>query len=211
MKTTLILLLLAATIFSADVLYAQQTMPSDTSTNNRLLTQEPSAMSHPFGMAAMPNPSSQGGYVQQAMNGIYVEGGGSGLLYSINYERHLSSSVFLRVGFGTIGLSSNAFSVVNDNGSSSSFTFVMIPVTLSYLLFGDDRSHPSSNLELGVGATPIFVTYGSQSATVLALTGLFGYRFTPYDGGVIFRADLTPLLIAGKFILSGGLSLGYAF
>ncbi len=60
-------------------------------------------------------------------NQLYLELGGNGLIYSINYERLLSENFTLRGGFGiTPG-------IIFVEG-----TFIHIPVTASYLIGSTD-------------------------------------------------------------------------
>jgi len=136
-------------------------------------------------------------------NQLYLELGGNGLIYSINYERLLSENFTLRGGFGiTPGL-------IFVEG-----TFIHIPVTASYLI-----GSKTSKLELGLGATyfagkdtEIFGLDAGDQFLVF-LTGIIGYRYTS-PAGFVFRVLFTPIYNSEEdpyFYPSFGLSFGFAF
>lgn len=143
-----------------------------------------------------------------AKNAVYLEIGGNGGAYSLNYERALSPKFLLRAGFASWS-SSQMF------GGEKSIT--TIPVMVNYL-FGSG----SHKIEGGLG-----FMLGSENHTgneawpkskenIFALTGTAGYRYQKPSGGIIFRAGLTPFLNLGNseypdFNISGGGSVGYAF
>jgi len=134
-------------------------------------------------------------------NQLYLELGGNGLIYSINYERLLSENFILRGGFGiTPG-------IIFVEG-----TFIHIPFTASYLI-----GSTTSKLELGLGATyfagedtELFgLDAGDQS--LIILTGIVGYRYTS-PGGFVLRVLFTPLYNSEEdsyFYPSFGLSFGF--
>jgi len=64
---------------------------------------------------------------EPAYNSIFVEGGGPGLLYSLNYERVVENDFGLRVGMSYVSFSASAGS------SSASATILAVPVIFSYL------------------------------------------------------------------------------
>jgi hypothetical protein len=136
-----------------------------------------------------------------AKNAFYFELGGNGIFYSINYDRIILPSLSARVGFAsfTIPLTSPAISTT---------TF---PILLNYLV-----GSGNSRFELGAGI--VFVAFSGgefdfirASASTAALTGVVGYRYQPVDGGLVFRAGFTPFIVGHAGIVSGGVSLGYAF
>src|SRR5205085_6470816 len=65
--------------------------------------------------------------MRSANNSFYVEGGGPGLLYSLNYERLVENDWGMRVGLSYTSFSASA------GGSSASASFATFPVTVSYL------------------------------------------------------------------------------
>lgn len=128
-------------------------------------------------------------------NAMYVEAGGPGYLYSINYDYRITREVGFRVGFTT-------WSPVT--------TF---PVTLN-LLIGNNTHH----LEVGIGADLGFTDFNlsflesALRAGEAVGTCTIGYRYQPDDGGFVFRIDFTPLFPPKKGVYPwGGISLGYAF
>ena len=145
-----------------------------------------------------------------APNGIYVEFLGSGLIYSINYDRMFTNNLALRFGIGYFPVKSTT-----DNGDGTTSTInasiTTIPVTLSWFPFGAS----SSKLELGAGLlyADLQANAGGQTArgNFIGEAGILGYRFEPPDGGFLARLAFTPFLLNGNFQPFGGLSLGYAF
>jgi hypothetical protein len=135
---------------------------------------------------------------RDANNSFFLEGGGPGLLYSVNYERVVENDFGLRVGFSYTSISASA------GGSSASASFMAIPVIASYLGLREGNHI----LELGAGATGILFNgagssgpvAGSGSGFTALGTALIGYRRQPVNGGFQFRVGIEAL--AGK-----GLSL----
>jgi len=138
-------------------------------------------------------------------NQFFLELGGNGIFYSVNYERLLSENFSIRGGIGyTPGL-------IFVEG-----TFIHIPVTASYLIGSN-----SSKFETGLGFTyfsgkdvEIFGLEGEDKSVIL-LTGIIGYRYISQNG-FVFRIAFTPFYNPNetedsKFLPSGALSFGYAF
>jgi hypothetical protein len=138
-------------------------------------------------------------------NQFYLELGGNGIIYSLNYERLLSENFTLRGGIGyTPGL-------IFVEG-----TFIHIPFTASYLI-----GSSSSKFEMGLGFTyftgrdvEIFGLEGGDKS-VIVLTGIIGYRYVSQKG-FVFRIAFTPFYNPNntedsRFLPSGGLSFGYVF
>src|SRR6185503_3198370 len=78
-----------------------------------------------------------------AFNAVYLEVGGNGLLYSINYDRILPSNLALRAGLSYMSVSATSGS------ASASANIVGIPLTFSYLAGGAG----SLKFEVGAGAS----------------------------------------------------------
>jgi hypothetical protein len=165
------------------------------------------AVDPPPAAAAGPTDGSE----RTAPNNVFFEALGSGLLYSLNYERVLEKlHIGLRAG------ASYFTYAVSSYGRSGNLTLVSFPLLASYY-FGW-RSH---HLQLGLGATILYTgaTSDSQGTTFdtersgagLAASGVVGYRFMPRDGGVTFGVGFTPLIRASKFLPWGGANVGYAF
>jgi hypothetical protein len=134
-----------------------------------------------------------------ANNSVFIEGGGPGLLYSLNYERVVENDFGLRIGVSYTSFSGTA----SGGGSSStaSAAFLAVPVIASYLgLRGGNHI-----LELGAGATGIYAS-GAASGSGIAASGsgmtalgtaLIGYRRQPTDGGFQFRVGFEALVGKG--------------
>lgn len=139
-----------------------------------------------------------------AQNGIYLEIGGNGLLYSLNYDRRFSEHVSGRVGL-------MIFEGQSEQATDDRLGVAIVPVMANYLAGGG-----SHRLELGGGlllgaAGADTEEYGNISgAGLTGVTTTFGYRYQPRGGGFTFRAGLTPFY-SGRPQLWGGLSLGYSF
>jgi hypothetical protein len=152
------------------------------------------AMAQSRGMGRNPAPAPAG-EDRDANNSFFVEGGGPGLLYSLNYERIVENVIGLRAG-----VSYQSFTA-SSGGSSASATFVTVPVIVSYL----GVSSGNHSLELGGGGTMVFAS-GSASGGGLASSGsgliplgtaIIGYRRQPLNGGFQFRIGLEALVGKG--------------
>lgn len=138
-----------------------------------------------------------------ASNSIHLELLGNGLIYSLNYERIIIESLSARAGIGYIQ--------VNEIGGDDKVSLTTVPVMVNYLL-----GSKSSHLELGIGACFIvasadFKEFASVSGSETLGTATFGYRYQRPDGGILFRAGVTPLFGSIGFQLWFGLGFGYAF
>jgi hypothetical protein len=130
-----------------------------------------------------------------ADNNFFIEGGGPGLLYSLNYERIVEQDFGLRLGFSYQAFSASA------SGGSASASFFTIPVIASYL----GVSSGNHVLELGAGGTAIYVSGSATSGNAFAAgsgmtalgTALIGYRRQPVDGGFQFRVGIEALVGKG--------------
>ena len=132
---------------------------------------------------------------RDANNSFFLEAGGPGLLYSVNYERVFENDFGMRVGFSYTSFSASAGS------SSASASFMAIPVIASYLGLREGNHI----LELGGGATALYfngagssgVVAGSGSGVTALGTALIGYRRQPVNGGFQFRVGLEALVGKG--------------
>ncbi|KEO72441.1 hypothetical protein [Anditalea andensis] len=159
-----------------------------------------------------------------ATQSVYVELGGAGLPYSINYDFR-----FDRSKIDSWGLRAGAGGWAIKDGNYSSTNILTIPVQVTRLL-GKKKHY----FEVGGGAT--FVRYRhsytpwGQSGSTLETTNNWnfildmgetptiigtlnlGYRRIPTDGGFTFRTNLTPIFNHNGFWpLWVGISFGYAF
>ncbi len=148
---------------------------------------------------------------EHSRNAAYVELGGPGIFYSLNYERFFGDSWSVRWGLSGV-------SFVED-GTSDAMTVFVVPITGQYLFF--EGSH---HLELGGGIHTGFVHSDlnefdeSELFGLITIVGSIGYRYQPIDGGLVFRATFSPMywgerfdILGSAFQLWAGLSAGYAF
>lgn len=140
----------------------------------------------------------------QRNQSIYVEGFGSGLLYSVNYDTRLSASdkgLGLRLGAGVI------------TGSDAT---VVIPTHLNYLVGSGKHK-----LELGLGITTILELEEESDSNDQHFkpSGTLMYRYQA-DSGLLLRAGLAPLFAEVEddsiipnsvFFLWPGVSIGYSW
>ena len=158
------------------------------------------AMAEPSGAprSAGLNKNEVVDYDRTANNSFFLEAGGPGLLYSLNYERAVENDFGLRIGFSYTSFSASASS--GGSSGSASATFITVPVIASYLGLGSGNNM----LELGLGGTMIYASgaasgtgiSASGSGTTALATAIIGYRRQPIDGGFQFRIGLEAL--AGK-------------
>jgi hypothetical protein len=149
----------------------------------------------------------------KAVNTVYLEIGGIGGFYSLNYDRRIDRNWSVRVGFSFPQL------------VYPSRPDVIIPLSASYLIsLGNSSSH---NLEFGVGATSVVNLFYPSGYNLhyldypdnltIYLSAMVGYRLQPQEGGFNLRILATPLCVLYPFatpkILQfwGGLSIGYTF
>jgi hypothetical protein len=101
--------------------------------------------------------------------------------YSINYDRLLMDNVSCRIGYSFLDVQNAQISTM--------------PLLVNYL-YGEKNS----KIELGLGITIINISvtpYVANLPQVLSVsttlvTEAFGYRYQQQDGGIMFRADITP-------------------
>ncbi|MDB5213020.1 MAG: hypothetical protein JWO86_947 [Myxococcaceae bacterium] len=189
--------ILAAPLF---VLAAQTAAPRDGASDAA-----PSELAPVASVAPGPAPRT-------ALNDIFFEALGSGLLYSVNYERIIDKwNVGLRAG------ASYFTYAVSSYNRSGNLTLVSFPVLASYY-YGIWRGH---HLQFGLGATVLYTGVATDSLGTsfdaersgfgVAASAVIGYRYMPRDGGVSFGIGFTPLLRTSKFLPWGGANVGYAF
>ena len=126
-------------------------------------------------------------------NVFFAEAGGSGLLFSMNYERLLNNKFGVRVGIG-----------------SAEIFGLTIPTILNYYI-GQEKK-----LELGLGLiyTDYFTDDGGKyiSNGKFLITGTIGHKFQSEKSGIVFRFSFTPIYnpFKGKVLPFGGISIGYS-
>lgn len=134
-----------------------------------------------------------------AGHAVFVEIGGSGLLYSLNYERRLPGGAAARVGGSFV--------------RAQDVSVATLPLTLSWL-----AGRGAHRLELGGGLligrvrdAVDLAEFGGTLTTALA-TGTLGYRWQHQPHGMLLRVTLTPFVTGHPRAFPwAGLSVGYAF
>lgn len=177
---------------------------------------------NPFAIAPVPgrrprapaasDARDEVGPVSSPHNLIFLELGGNGILYSINYDRALAGGFTIRVGVGHLAEGANP--IATEQTELASLGAVGLPVLLNYV-----RGTGSHRLELGAGATVLYTSARASTryraatpATITPLaTALIGYRYVPRGGGFTYRAGFTPLISTAGVLPWGGLSVGYLF
>ena len=154
-------------------------------------------------------PPPPGAQERTANNGLYIEGLGPGLFYSLDYDRAISD-LAVRVGVGYVSLGASA------GDSSAKASLLTVPVTLSYIGLGSKKHM----FEVGAGVTVIHAAAGtstlrydsgSESATKVWGTAVLGYRLQPPDGGFMLRTGLSPIIGSGFFLPWPYIALGATF
>lgn len=141
---------------------------------------------------------------------VYVELGGNGLWYSLNYERWLQPNLAVRIGASYLSMSASS------GTAEASVSSLGVPLTASYMV-----GRGNSKLELGGGV--LFEKFSGQASSGFGEKaeggGLFpmatfiaGYRYAPANGGMNFKLAFTPVWHPdlGTFMW-GGLAFGYGF
>lgn len=138
-----------------------------------------------------------------ARNSIFLELGGNGALYSLNYDHKFFDHASARVGGMYLPLSAE--------DSDDRVNVALFPIMINYLV-----GSGSSRLEVGIGTLAGYVSGNADNenfseGAVGGLTGTLGYRLQPVDGGFLFRIGVTPFTTGAGIQLWGGLSLGATF
>lgn len=164
----------------------------------------------PMSLSAQAEPAAK-------QNDLYIELGGTSLLYSLNYERFLSPDFAVRVGFSYISVSATASNGMTTDSATASWATV--PLMAEYLGI---RSG-SNSLEVGAGLNMMYMSgHASTFDATSSFTGVtavpaanIGYRYSDPKGGFVFRAGYTPLFVVtgqDKTMISWfGTSFGYRF
>jgi hypothetical protein len=165
------------------------------------------------GAPAPAGPPPEATEERTAFNSIYAELGGSGLYYSVNFDRIVHDLLSVRVGFMYMSITSTA--TAGSTSASSTATTMAFPILANFIV--GSLKH---KLEVGAGMdlfyfsneAKAFGTSASASGFAPWPTGVVGYRLIPGDGGFTFRASFTPTYIPDYGVWWwGGVSFGYAF
>jgi len=159
-----------------------------------------------------------------ATQSVYVELGGSGLPYSVNYDFRFDKT---RIDSWGMRIGAGGWAIKEGDFSSTSILTIPLQITK---LFGKDKHY----FEVGGGATYVryretrtfwngnrtqtttftdwdFILNTGNTPSVMGTLNL-GYRRIPTDGGFMFRANLNPIFNHNGFWpLWFGVGFGYAF
>lgn len=146
-------------------------------------------------------------------HGVYLEVAGSGGVGSLNYEYLAGERVRLRAGAGSWE--------TDDLFGAGTESFMTVPLTASMLL-GPGNHHLETGGGVLLGMSTFESAFGepTRTSSIFALSGVLGYRYQRPRKGMLYRAVLVPFYGFGDsdtaypdrgLMLSGGLSLGYAF
>jgi hypothetical protein len=118
-------------------------------------------------------------------NTFFLELGGNGMFYSLNYDRILLSRDTWKLS-GRVG----ALYVPSFKADNRHMTGV--PLEISYL-----RGRGKHFLEVGLGLTGLYDTYPLSETRIRELavmgTARIGYRYQKPEGGLFFKTGFTPL------------------
>lgn len=131
---------------------------------------------------------------------IYFEAGGSGLIYSLNFDSRFSKTengLGFRLGIGGAG----------GDGTG----YFAIPAQINYLL-GENGKY----LELGGGLTYVNVQddffFNDQTESAAYANVVIGFRSQPFGRkGLTWRVAFTPFIGGGAFLPYAGASIGFRF
>lgn len=130
---------------------------------------------------------------------VYLEVGGAGVIYSINYDGRfgkLENGLGMRIGIG--------------GASADGDGYVAIPAQINYL-----AGNRGQYFEMGAGitfvsASDIFFDEGTTNNVFGSFT--LGFRKQPFGKkGLTWRVAFTPFIGEGGFIPWGGASIGFRF
>lgn len=116
---------------------------------------------------------------------IFLELGGLGGFFSINYEKMLKEVVGLRVGAGLF-----AFALTS-------------PITINII------TNPKSNHHIEIGGGIIIFLVGERSAITSTLN--IGYRYQPKKAGVLLKLIYSPIFSKDDLFNWFGLGIGYTY
>ena len=142
-----------------------------------------------------------------ARNSIFLELGGNGIFYSLNYDHKFFDHVSARLGGMYLPLPASD----DGTGGENRVGIALFPIMVNYLV-----GNGNSRLELGAGTMVGYVSGEVDNENLNAggvggLATTIGYRLQPRGGGFLFRVGLTPFLVGSGLQLWGGLSLGGTF
>ncbi len=128
---------------------------------------------------------------QLRRNSIFLEVGGNGGFYSLNYDRMLLEAEYWRLA-GRAGVM--YYSTVSGGREEGRSSWLAVPLEVSWL-----HGRKSHFLELGLGVTPLYQKYPQEGSVApeselrLLPVGRLGYRYQQREGGMFYKAGFTPM------------------
>lgn len=156
---------------------------------------------------------------QSAKNALFMEAGGGGLIYSLNYERTFKYNLAGRAGI--------SFLQIRENQTEKTLNLMSFPLSLSYLQNLRGNVH---FVEFGIGVMNLYtdgdlVEYKGARDFFVNPFAIAGYRYKPKGKRWDLRAGLTPFIgtkslsnpteqgfqpFGSKIQLWGSLGIGYS-
>ena len=136
-----------------------------------------------------------------AQNGLFLEGLGPGILYSVNYERLVIDDMAVRVGFSYWSVSASVSS--GSSSAEASASFFTLPVTVTYVGVRGLEVGGGMTLMHASGAGSTVGASASGSGFAPLGTALVGYRSHPVGGaGFQFRVGAMAMMGEGLSLSS---------
>ncbi len=134
-------------------------------------------------IAFFPFSVLQAQYEPIRRNTLFFEAGGNGFLYSLNFDRILSSGTNGRL------CGRSGFMYLPGLPNNARRHMVGVPLELTYC-----KGRETHFLELGLGVTGIYDSYGGRYAEgILLAVARIGYRHQKREGGLFYKAGFTPM------------------
>ena len=152
---------------------------------------------------------------------FYSELGGSGVIFSLNFDSRFKAGERLgwgfRAGFGSSVENFDwnvVFNTVGDDNEPKMRSYYTIPVGINYIL---GKKNSAKSFEIGAGTT--FLTrkanlfyYNVKTPGHFIGHLNFMFRRVPLNGGLAFRVGFTPIIgTSGDIYPMGAVGFGYAF
>jgi len=136
-------------------------------------------------------------------NSIFLELGGAGIFYSLNYERRVIDDLGVRLGFGYFGVGASVSS--GDSTASAGYSIISVPLTVQYLGVRSGKHGLEAGggvnfaYESGVATASSGGTTSSASGSVFTPMGVVhvGYRLHPV-GKVGFHFRVGAMLAVAR-------------
>ena len=158
------------------------------------------------GDVAASDDSSPESIATERPNAISFELLGRGLLYSIDYDRSLSDSIAVGVGYSSWGVDATS----SDGTTYAAATIRIIPLYLNYYFYnsGGNRWFVTGGIDI-ISASFDFDGF-RLSGTGAVFTGGVGYEYRAHNG---FLIRVNPYIFGGFSAAQVwlGITLGYTF